>query len=1050
MKQKTLLHFWLLLCLFMAGATSAWAEDDGLFYTLTPATGTNNAYASDCDVTINGIKWNVTGNSTMTPWRLGGKSLTKVKRTVYSKTPMDSVVNKVELFIGKASGITVDTLKLVVASDESFSNVIEEIKDTCAADTTITFEPSGDVWAKGAYYKFVFCVTVSGSSNKFVEFAGAKFYAPTGDPSDTRKALKITFDDSNMSNNIAISEDLGVLIAAVTDADDNDIYGTYDELDFWWSCDEGPAYISPNYPYDEQGKFIRGFTHMIHSNEAGHSVLTIHFDGDELYKPATANYEFDVINVPYHTVTWSVNGNTTIVPDVPEGADIEFPKDPEDVEKKVFVGWATATIDGTTDEAPEFVTEAVMGEGDVTFYAVFAESSVSTDVVADSLSLGFTGVTGTTYSGWSEKKATSGAVYAGNSAGGNSAIQLRSNNGTSGIVSTTSGGRISKVFVKWNSNTADKRTLDVYGSNTAYSSASDLYDINKYGKKLGSIVNGTSTELAISDTCNYAYVGVRSNKDAMYLDSIAFTWGGGTTYSDYCTTVAADTREEAGISFAEASVTKEIVENYTGQALANPNGLVGITWKSSNKAVATVDENGALTVLAIGETIITASFDGNEDYKKATVSYTLTIQDSRKAIELAFAEESVNVNVNETVEAPELTGNTGGASVSYKSDDDDIATVDENGIVTGVADGTTTITATVEATNEYKGGTATFTVTVIDPTKPGSLSNPYTVEQAIYAIDNDGDVTDVYAKGVVSKIVTALNATYGNITYDISDDGKTSGKQLRAYRGKSYDGAKFKSAAELQVGDTVVIRGDLLYYSSGKVYEFNQDNQLVSLVRNFELNEDDGYEGTVEVTGHISIDRTIKAGTWSTIVLPYTMDELPSFITVKKFTGSTYADGCVTLNFDNATSIEANVPCMFKSDYAFSNIKPAEDKAVVVYPASELQNVETEYADMIATYAAIEELPEGVFFISNNTWYEVAENQAAHMKAFRAYFELHDIPAEARIMAIGLENEATEIKAIENGQLVIGNGAVYDLSGRRIEKPARGLYIVNGKKVLVK
>ena len=98
-------------------------------------------------------------------------------------------------------------------------------------------------------------------------------------------------------------------------------------------------------------------------------------------------------------------------------------------------------------------------------------------------------------------------------------------------------------------------------------------------------------------------------------------------------------------------MTKEIVDNYTGQTLTNPNNVSPITWTSSNEAVATV-EDGTVTVLAVGETTIKASFAGDEAYKKAEVSYTLTVQDSRQAIDLSFAETSVNVNITETVDAP--------------------------------------------------------------------------------------------------------------------------------------------------------------------------------------------------------------------------------------------------------------------------------------------------------------------------------------------------------------------------------------------------------------
>ena len=142
----------------------------------------------------------------------------------------------------------------------------------------------------------------------------------------------------------------------------------------------------------------------------------------------------------------------------------------------------------------------------------------------DKLTRETTGVTGTSYTDWSEKTVASDAVYAGNSAGGNESIQLRSSNNNSGVVSTTSGGLIKKVKVAWNSNTASGRTLDVYGSNTAYTAASDLYGENS-GTLLGTIAYGTSTQLEI--TGDYEYVGVRSNSGAMYLESITFVWEAG-------------------------------------------------------------------------------------------------------------------------------------------------------------------------------------------------------------------------------------------------------------------------------------------------------------------------------------------------------------------------------------------------------------------------------------------------------------------------------------------------------------------------------------------
>ena len=141
----------------------------------------------------------------------------------------------------------------------------------------------------------------------------------------------------------------------------------------------------------------------------------------------------------------------------------------------------------------------------------------------DILNRGWTGSTGGSYADWSDKTATSSAVYAGQSAGGNSSIQLRATN-PSGIVTTGSGGKAAKVVVTWNSNTADGRTLQVYGKNTAYSAATDLYNSSKQGTLLGTIVKGTSTELTING--DYEYIGLRSSSGAMYLSEIQITWAG--------------------------------------------------------------------------------------------------------------------------------------------------------------------------------------------------------------------------------------------------------------------------------------------------------------------------------------------------------------------------------------------------------------------------------------------------------------------------------------------------------------------------------------------
>lgn len=138
--------------------------------------GSNNSYAGNCDVTVDEITWNFTGNSQINPWRLGGKSLTATDRTVYTKTAIADDVTKVEVAHGAASEITVNSFKMLVASSADFSDAVT-YDGTFTANATATFtRPEGTSWAN-KYYKFVYNVTVSADKNKFVQFSGVKFYA---------------------------------------------------------------------------------------------------------------------------------------------------------------------------------------------------------------------------------------------------------------------------------------------------------------------------------------------------------------------------------------------------------------------------------------------------------------------------------------------------------------------------------------------------------------------------------------------------------------------------------------------------------------------------------------------------------------------------------------------------------------------------------------------------------------------------------------------------------------------------------------------------------
>lgn len=199
--------------------------------------------------------------------------------------------------------------------------------------------------------------------------------------------------------------------------------------------------------------------------------------------------------------------------------------------------------------------------------------SVTPSTVTDVITADKLEATGTSYTDFSGVQISSKAVYAGNNAkNSKGAIQLRSDKSVSGIVSTTSGGKVTKVSVEWGSSTANGRIIDVYGNTNPYTSASELYSTTSntnQGTKIGTIVYGTSTELVIDG--NYPYIGIRSNSGALYLNSVSITWETGSsepapdTYTVSCATVSGGTlsatpsKAEAG---AEITLTATPDEGY--------------------------------------------------------------------------------------------------------------------------------------------------------------------------------------------------------------------------------------------------------------------------------------------------------------------------------------------------------------------------------------------------------------------------------------------------------------------------------------------------------
>ncbi len=257
-----------------------------------------------------------------------------------------------------------------------------------------------------------------------------------------------------------------------------------------------------------------------------------------------------VSTTPYY-VSWEADGTylSSASGDVTEGSKPTLPSTPSDCSNgKKFIGWIDSELSNDIEKNKAKIFNSAADADPITkvthFVAVYATATTTngttvTESKVDILNQTLTGITGTSYTEWSNKKSISSAVYAGKCAGSHQSIQLN-NTSPNGIVSTTSGGKIRSISVEWNTNTKDGRYIDIYGNTSAYTSSSNLHSTTAatQGTKLGSIKKGTSTELTV--TGDYDYIGIRAN-DALYLTSISITWetttdnASTTEYSDYTT-----------------------------------------------------------------------------------------------------------------------------------------------------------------------------------------------------------------------------------------------------------------------------------------------------------------------------------------------------------------------------------------------------------------------------------------------------------------------------------------------------------------------------------
>lgn len=206
----------------------------------------------------------------------------------------------------------------------------------------------------------------------------------------------------------------------------------------------------------------------------------------------------------------------------------------------------------------------------------------------------------------------------------------------------------------------------------------------------------------------------------------------------------------------------------------------------------------------------------------------------------------------------------------------------------------------------------------------------------------------------------------------------------------------------------------------------------------------------------VKVSRTLTAGKWATAIYPFALSlpaSVSSFVKVASLDDFDETDGGVY--FTSITANTANQPFLMRTD---------NDMAVAAVAAGlTLNNVEVDEAKAISVdednlslkgvYDSTDLTSDDdakYYVLKDNKIYLVSTDASkkATINPYRAYLQLNQT-SPARELTFIVDGEITT--AIEGLNVEQNeNGNVYNLNGQRVEKAQKGLYIKNGKKVVVK
>ena len=430
------------------------------------------------------------------------------------------------------------------------------------------------------------------------------------------------------------------------------------------------------------------------------------------------------------------------------------------------------------------------------------------------------------------------------------------------------------------------------------------------------------------------------------------------------------------------------------------------------------------------------------------------------------ATDDFNGNSNEAKQYVQLI-NPNSLPVTYTSSNSYVAGVDENGNVTLNSWGTTTITATFAGNDKYTQGAVSYELNVNNVVENINFKCIEFVagkDKGHTSILNGSTQSDEMAK-YGAKIHSGL-ASFATDEYHINGRGSSTditvengkiiriemvGSDMNRLQGTSEGNYKIESDKIIWTGNSQKVSfknshtvGIYAAPTSIKIYV---DYPVIDLAE-----ESANNLKTLDNT-YVKLNRTLVAKKWNTLCVPFAISEeeikanFGEGTLVEKFE----AVNGNTVNFADATSIEAGVPCL---------IKPTVAGTTYTFYGKEVS------ADAPKTEGNADVTFQGIYSptdITNNGTVKAAGvteggkvlfvNPGSQTKAFRCFFTISDnasiTPAMLKISIKGVE---TAINSIVMDNSNATDNAVYNLQGQRVNGNSltKGIYIKNGKKFAVK